>query len=332
MFRWPQMPSRAGVGFFNVRNDNATLRLLATLLLRRVEAVPVSPYLDPGNRDWPPMHPPEVLARIPVAYAAPLAEDRKQQLVESATGVRVRTPDRTLALLRKDANLRVTTDADGLTHLLAPRDAELLARGSGPGATRNDHEELRLQYLQGRMEASRWASRGQRLAGSWAQAGKSASQAAAALGTLQGTLSILGMAGVPIRPSPAGTVRPITNVSIDDDDALSRATMMTIEAPPGYELVSGKTFPVKDQLRALGGRWSPENKGWFIPVHHADEARVLVRRGTGPASTVQTYPCWECGVPYTPEEYLHRNGKLEEWWCGCGVVAPPRKHRPNFGR
>ena len=45
-------------------------------------------------------------------------------------------------------------------------------------------------------------------------------------------------------------------------------------------LITGNTFPVKDQLRALGGRWDAVSKGWWVPAEKADEARALV---AGPA-------------------------------------------------
>lgn len=41
-------------------------------------------------------------------------------------------------------------------------------------------------------------------------------------------------------------------------------------------LITGNTYPVKDGLKALGGRWDPEAKGWRVPAAKADEARKLV--------------------------------------------------------
>jgi hypothetical protein len=46
--------------------------------------------------------------------------------------------------------------------------------------------------------------------------------------------------------------------------------------------VSGNTYPVKNQLRALGGRWNAPAKCWMVPVSHADRARALVA-GAGPS-------------------------------------------------
>lgn len=41
-------------------------------------------------------------------------------------------------------------------------------------------------------------------------------------------------------------------------------------------LVVGNTYPVKDQLRALGGRWDADKRGWMVPAERAGEARLLV--------------------------------------------------------
>lgn len=70
-------------------------------------------------------------------------------------------------------------------------------------------------------------------------------------------------------------------------------------------LITGNTYPVKDQLKALGGRWDAAAKGWRVPATKAGEARALV--GDAPASTGRTQyrgrrsSSWEnrepCGYP-----------------------------------
>lgn len=45
--------------------------------------------------------------------------------------------------------------------------------------------------------------------------------------------------------------------------------------------ITGNTFPVKEQLKALGGRWDATAKAWNVPEERADEARALVA-GAGP--------------------------------------------------
>lgn len=41
-------------------------------------------------------------------------------------------------------------------------------------------------------------------------------------------------------------------------------------------LITGNTYPVKEQLKALGGRWDPEARGWHVSEDKALEARTLV--------------------------------------------------------
>lgn len=41
-------------------------------------------------------------------------------------------------------------------------------------------------------------------------------------------------------------------------------------------LITGNTYPVREQLRALGGRWDPRAKGWRVPRGSEAEARQIV--------------------------------------------------------
>jgi hypothetical protein len=50
--------------------------------------------------------------------------------------------------------------------------------------------------------------------------------------------------------------------------------------------VTGNTFPVKDQIKALGGRWNADQKAWMVPADKADAARALV--SGSPAKSQQT--------------------------------------------
>jgi len=40
--------------------------------------------------------------------------------------------------------------------------------------------------------------------------------------------------------------------------------------------ISGNTYPVKDQIKALGGRWNADAKVWMVPAERAEQARKLV--------------------------------------------------------
>jgi hypothetical protein len=60
------------------------------------------------------------------------------------------------------------------------------------------------------------------------------------------------------------------NVSERQDDASpDRHTRMVI--------ITGNTYPVKDQLKGLGGTWIPTLKGWRVPAEVEAHARQLVR-------------------------------------------------------
>lgn len=57
---------------------------------------------------------------------------------------------------------------------------------------------------------------------------------------------------------------------------------MTNTNSRGTILVTGNTFPVKEALKALGGRWDAVNKGWQIPANNATKARELVQGSIKP--------------------------------------------------
>lgn len=44
-------------------------------------------------------------------------------------------------------------------------------------------------------------------------------------------------------------------------------------------IITGNTYPVKDQLRALGGRWDSARKAWIVPDDKAEAAAALVSPG-----------------------------------------------------
>lgn len=68
-------------------------------------------------------------------------------------------------------------------------------------------------------------------------------------------------------------------------------------------LITGNTYPVKDQIKDLGGRWDATAKGWRVPSDKAPQAQLLVsgaglagggnRTSNGGKSNSKT--CYECG-------------------------------------
>ncbi len=68
--------------------------------------------------------------------------------------------------------------------------------------------------------------------------------------------------------------------------------------------ITGNTYPVKDQIKALGGKWNPDIKGWVVPDNKAEEAQRLVanapesmhmRKPFAGERSFQRRVCEECG-------------------------------------
>lgn len=56
--------------------------------------------------------------------------------------------------------------------------------------------------------------------------------------------------------------------------------------------ITGNTYPVKESLKAMGGKWDARQKAWMVPDEVAEDARALVstssrkyRRGVGYSSS-----------------------------------------------
>jgi hypothetical protein len=87
-------------------------------------------------------------------------------------------------------------------------------------------------------------------------------------------------------------------------------------------LITGNTYPVKESIKALGGRWNSAAKGWDVPADKADEARALVA-GAGPARPAGRGRFSRYGSTYTrfssgAEVYTNRRGRCEDApCCGC---------------
>lgn len=57
--------------------------------------------------------------------------------------------------------------------------------------------------------------------------------------------------------------------------------------------ISGNTYPVKDQIKALGGRWDSAQKCWMVPDDKADKAYALVQ--SAPRKTAGDYRRYNSG-------------------------------------
>ncbi len=41
-------------------------------------------------------------------------------------------------------------------------------------------------------------------------------------------------------------------------------------------LITGNTYHVRAELKALGGRWDAKRKGWLVPADKAERAQLFV--------------------------------------------------------
>lgn len=68
-------------------------------------------------------------------------------------------------------------------------------------------------------------------------------------------------------------------------------------------IVTGNTYPVKDDLKRLGGTWDATAKGWRVPPERLAEARALVAPAKAttpvrrPSPTASRRPFRPCGYP-----------------------------------
>lgn len=51
--------------------------------------------------------------------------------------------------------------------------------------------------------------------------------------------------------------------------------------------IRGKTYPVRRELRALGGQWDEKKQAWYVPDDRADEARGLLEVGQARANAAR---------------------------------------------
>ena len=84
------------------------------------------------------------------------------------------------------------------------------------------------------------------------------------------------------------------------------------------QTITGNTYPVKDAIKALGGKWNKTAKGWDVPDEVADEARALVSG----ASTRRHSHSYDKTTFYRmssgAEIYRNRSGRCEDApCCGC---------------
>lgn len=87
------------------------------------------------------------------------------------------------------------------------------------------------------------------------------------------------------------------------------------------QLITGNTYPVRSQLKALGGTWDAAAQGWRVPNVLADAARKIVE-SAGPAQPREAtsrsrrsgYTRFNSGA----EVFRNVRGRCEDApCCGC---------------
>jgi hypothetical protein len=87
--------------------------------------------------------------------------------------------------------------------------------------------------------------------------------------------------------------------------------------------IFGNTFPIKDALKKLGGRWNSVDRCWMVPEAVQGEALLLVASAPKPermesGRAVEMRRCWECGRAATRAEVRRNGGDWNEGVCGAG--------------
>lgn len=84
-------------------------------------------------------------------------------------------------------------------------------------------------------------------------------------------------------------------------------------------LITGNTYPVRAELKALGGTWNSTARGWEVPADRAADARAIMASAGGArrsarGRTGSTYTRFSSGA----EVYTNRRGRCEDApCCGC---------------
>jgi hypothetical protein len=90
-------------------------------------------------------------------------------------------------------------------------------------------------------------------------------------------------------------------------------------------LITGNTYPVREAIKALGGVWDSNAKGWRVPITKADEARELVNKQTETPAYRNNAPrrtCAECGRGGALVQDME-DGLLKHYSC-CDM--PPSRY------
>jgi hypothetical protein len=85
-------------------------------------------------------------------------------------------------------------------------------------------------------------------------------------------------------------------------------------------LLQGNTYPVRNALFNLGGKWNAVAKGWEIPNEKIEEARQLVLKGSPRKQPKRQEDRYISNIFQVGDVELYRNkkGRCEDApCCGC---------------
>ena len=94
--------------------------------------------------------------------------------------------------------------------------------------------------------------------------------------------------------------------------------------------ISGNTYPVKDAIKALGGKWDSDKKAWMVPDDKAEAARKLV--AGAPVETKTPGKCSKCGKPCKAPYTLCWECKPAPSKCKQCGATPDRRGWPRIYR
>jgi len=86
--------------------------------------------------------------------------------------------------------------------------------------------------------------------------------------------------------------------------------------------VTGNTYPVKDQLKALGARWNPDAKAWMVPQTQVAAARKIV------AGAPAARPSYRAGGIYFRSSYRRNDDDN----CNCDMCRSGSECLCRYGR
>lgn len=87
------------------------------------------------------------------------------------------------------------------------------------------------------------------------------------------------------------------------------------------KLLTGNTYPVRDQLKALGATWNKFQRGWLVPIAKWDEAMEIMDEAPIPTYRPKFKSKYRSNLTVLnsgAELYRNKGGRCEDApCCGC---------------